>query len=110
MPKLNGVQFRFVARSADENAIGGGKPYRHRLCNPLWRWAQKNVVEKWGMEDMEYGMEELYVSTTMSEDYDQVNMSSDIFQSLEQIGGTAPHLFIVTWFGRGNQHPRRLIK
>jgi hypothetical protein len=32
MPKLKGMQFMFYANSGGENAVGGGKEYRHRLC------------------------------------------------------------------------------
>ncbi|KAF2826312.1 hypothetical protein CC86DRAFT_370350 [Ophiobolus disseminans] len=71
MPKLNGLQFRFYVRSGGENVIGGGEPYRHRLCNPLWRWATQKLAEKWGVD---VDNEEFHVTTTMPEDYDHVNM------------------------------------
>jgi hypothetical protein len=71
MPKLKLMQFRFYANSGGENAVGGGKEYRHRLCNPLWRWATKKMVEKWGVSDYGDGN----VTTTLPEDYEHVNMS-----------------------------------
>jgi hypothetical protein len=71
IPKLKGMQFRFYANSGGENAVDGRNEYRHRLCNPLWRWATEKMVGKWGVSDMEGR----YVTTTLPEDYNHVNMS-----------------------------------
>ncbi|KAH7077166.1 hypothetical protein FB567DRAFT_608125 [Paraphoma chrysanthemicola] len=70
MPKLNSMQFQFAMNDGGENVTGGNIYYRHRLCNPLWRWAMKKLSEKWG--DDEFG-----VTTTLPEDYDGVNCHAD---------------------------------
>jgi hypothetical protein len=69
MPGLNSMQFIFATNDRGENAIGGNKEYRHRLCNPLWRWATQKMVEKWGEE-----IGRRAVTTTLPEDYERVNM------------------------------------
>jgi hypothetical protein len=45
MPKLNDLLFQFRADEADET-INGGALYRHRLYNPLWRWATEKMKDK----------------------------------------------------------------
>lgn len=60
LPKLRIVQFQFYD-------LESGKFYRHRLCNPLWRWAEGVMAEKLGtVEDLGH------VSTDFSEDYDRI--------------------------------------
>ncbi|KAI4693160.1 uncharacterized protein J4E88_001531 [Alternaria novae-zelandiae] len=66
MPKLDGMQFQFATNQGEEDAFGGNQEYRHRLCNPLWRWATKKMEEKWGAD-------KFFVTTTMPEDYHHVN-------------------------------------
>ena len=67
LPKLEGLQFQFVASDGGETARGSGETYRHRLCNPLWKWATEKMKEKWGRDEM-------FVTTALTEDYENVNM------------------------------------
>jgi hypothetical protein len=69
MPWLKAMQFRFAVNERGENMIGGNKEYRHRLCNPLWRWATQKMVGKW---EEEIGRDA--ITTTLPEDYERVNM------------------------------------
>ncbi|KAI4711384.1 hypothetical protein J4E89_003949 [Alternaria sp. Ai002NY15] len=66
MPRLHGMQFQFATNQGEEDAFGGNQEYRHRLCNPLWRWATKKMEKKWGAD-------KFFVTTTMPEDYHHVN-------------------------------------
>jgi hypothetical protein len=66
MPKLHRMQFLFATNQGGEHAFGGNQEYRHRLCNPLWRWATKRLGERWGADKFS-------VTTTMPEDYHHVN-------------------------------------
>jgi hypothetical protein len=66
LPKLHSMQFLFATNQGGEHAFGGNQEYRHRLCNPLWRWATKKLEEKWGADKFS-------VTTTMPEDYHRVN-------------------------------------
>jgi len=50
MPKLEQLQFQFAT---DERQV-----LRHRLCNPLWRWAMGVMKQNWGTG-------EVFVSTNI---------------------------------------------
>jgi hypothetical protein len=83
LPKLKSLQFRFYAKSQasrvytirDEKSIKNKSGYyRHRLCNPLWRWATQRMLEKWSDGDNKEEIEERYVSTCLPEDYERINV------------------------------------
>lgn len=83
LPKLKSLQFQFYAKSqasrvyniGDERFIKNKSGYyRHRLCNPLWRWATQRMLEKWSDRDNKEEIEERYVSTYLPEDYERINV------------------------------------
>jgi hypothetical protein len=74
MPKLSDLEFQFAVSDGSDETTSGGELYRHRLCNPLWRWARKKMKEKWGVDNAEDGREKFHVATNMTEDYENVNM------------------------------------
>lgn len=63
MPKLKNLTFQ---------TDGSGELYRHRLCNPLWRWATRKMKGKWGVDESDDGEGIYYVSTFEAEDYDRI--------------------------------------
>ncbi|KAH7371399.1 hypothetical protein BKA66DRAFT_186281 [Pyrenochaeta sp. MPI-SDFR-AT-0127] len=74
MPKLKSLQFQFGVNDGSETEQGSGELYRHRLCNPLWRWATQKMIEKWGIGDIRDGRDHVYVMTALAEDYEHINM------------------------------------
>jgi hypothetical protein len=76
VPNLNYLEFQFAVNDGDEATTSYSESYRHRLCNPLWRWATKKMEEKWGVEDAEDGRGKFCVSTNLHEEYESVNLSS----------------------------------
>jgi hypothetical protein len=83
LTKLKTLQVRFYDKSQaslvytirDEKSIKNKSGYyRHRLCNPLWRWATQRMLEKWIDGDNKEEIEERYVSTCLPEDYERINL------------------------------------
>jgi hypothetical protein len=83
LPMLKSLQFRFYAKSLASRAYTVGDEgivkkksgyYRHRLCNPLWRWATQRMLEKWGDGDNNEEIEKRYVWTCLPEYYERVNV------------------------------------
>lgn len=74
MPKLDSLQFQFGVSDDSEIVHSRGELYRHRLCNPLWRWATQKMIEKWGKGDRGDGRDQVYVTKNLAEDYEHVNM------------------------------------
>ncbi|KAH7072882.1 hypothetical protein BKA63DRAFT_492228 [Paraphoma chrysanthemicola] len=73
MPTLNSIVLRFGTNHGGKVVTyghDGRKDYRHRLSNPLWRWAMTKLSERWEEE-------KFWVSTGFIEDYDGVNNPSD---------------------------------
>jgi hypothetical protein len=73
MPNLNWIEFQFAVNDGDEATTIYNELYRHRLCNPLWRWATKKMKEKWGVDDAERGRGQFCVLTNLDEDYENTN-------------------------------------
>jgi hypothetical protein len=64
LPKLDSIKISFADSSKS-------KCYRHRLCHPVWEWAEEFMVRKWGKRE-EPGT---YVYTDFEEDFENVGMS-----------------------------------
>jgi hypothetical protein len=66
MAKLHGLRLQL--------ATNDGEYFRHRLCNQLWRWAEEEMKEKRGADDINETRGQVFVYTNLAEDYDHVNM------------------------------------
>jgi hypothetical protein len=82
MPNFRDLEIQFAVNDGGEATTSHSELYRHRLCNPLWRWATKNMKEKWGVDaedgmDAQDGRGQFFVSTNLQEEYESVNMISE---------------------------------
>lgn len=75
LPKLRHLHFEFYAVEHEKTSQRKNGFFRHRLCNPMWRWARERMIEKWGYDPEKDKREQEYVSTGLPEDYNTDNVS-----------------------------------
>jgi hypothetical protein len=75
LPKLRRLHFEVYAVEHEQTSQRKSGFFRHRLCNPLWRWARERSIENWEYDPERDEFEQRYVLTGLPGDYDTQDVS-----------------------------------